>query len=191
MDQASPDERAVEGYRDYLRLLAGLQLSPRLRAKLDESDIVQQTLLMAHRNRGQFRGHSEGEWLAWLRAILANELAAAARSFGTEARDLGRERSLEADLELSSSRLASLLVADQSSPSERAVRGEEVLRLTKALACLLPDERLAVELHHLKNVPVAEVATIMGRTRPAVAGLLFRGLNRLRELLSEQDGEKQ
>jgi RNA polymerase sigma-70 factor (ECF subfamily) len=191
MDQATPDDRSVECYRDYLRLLAGLQLSPRLRAKLDESDIVQQTLLLAHCNRGQFRGQSEGEWLAWLRAILANELAGAARSFGTEARDLGRERSLEADLELSSSRLESLLVADQSSPSERAVRGEEILRLTKALACLLPDERQAVELHHLKNMPVAEVAAIIGRTRPAVAGLLFRGLNRLRELLSEQDGEKQ
>jgi RNA polymerase sigma-70 factor (ECF subfamily) len=191
MDPGSPpDDRSVERYRDYLRLLAGLQLGPRLRAKLDESDVVQQTLLLAHQNRDRFRGHSEREWLAWLRAILANALATAARRFGAEARDLGRERSLEAELELSSSRLEGLLAADQSSPSERAARGEETLCLAQALACLPPDERQVIELHHLKDVPVAEVAALMGRTRPAVAGLLFRGLRRLRELLREQgEGE--
>jgi RNA polymerase sigma-70 factor (ECF subfamily) len=187
MDQApAPDDRALERYGDYLRLLARLQLGPRLRAKLDESDVVQQVMLLAHANRGQFQGQSEGEWLAWLRAILANALAAAARRFGTEARDLGRERSLEAELELSSSRLEVLLAADQSSPSERAARGEEVLRLARAMACLPPDERRVVELHHLKGLPVAEVAELVGRTRPAVAGLLFRGLKRLRTLLREQ-----
>jgi RNA polymerase sigma-70 factor (ECF subfamily) len=189
MDQAfAPDDQSVERYRDYLRLLAGLQLGPRLRTKLDESDIVQQTLLLAHQNRERFRGHSEGEWLAWLRAILANALATAVRRFGAEARQLGREQSLQAELECSSARLEGLLVADQSSPSERATRGEELLRLSSALACLPPDERKVVELHHLKDMPVAEVAALMGRTRPAVAGLLFRGLKRLRELLQEQGG---
>lgn len=192
MDHASaPEDRQVERYGDYLRLLAGLQLGPRLRAKLDESDVVQQALLQAHANRGQFQGRTEAEWLAWLRAILANAMAAAARRFGTEARDLGRERSLEAGLELSSSRLESMLAADQSTPSELASRGEEVLRLAKALASLSQDERRVVELHHLQGVPVAEVAVSLGRSRPAVAGLLFRGLKRLRELLREQDGGRE
>jgi RNA polymerase sigma-70 factor (ECF subfamily) len=189
MDQPSaPEARSVERYGDYLRLLARLQLSTRLRTKVDESDVVQQTFLQAHAHRGQFQGHSEGEWLAWLRAILANVLAAAGRRFGTESRDLGREHSLEAELELSSSRLECLLAADQSSPSERAARGEELLRLAGAMACLPPDERAVVELHHLKGLPVAEVADLVGRTRPAVAGLLFRGLKRLRQLLQEKLG---
>jgi RNA polymerase sigma-70 factor (ECF subfamily) len=191
MEQASAsDERSVERYGDYLRLLARLQLGSRLRAKLDESDVVQQTLLQAHAKRDQFQGRTEAEWLAWLRAILASTLAMAARRYGTEARDLARERSLEAELELSSSRLEVLLAADQSSPSERAVRGEEVLRLAWALSSLPPDERAVVELHHLKGLPVAEVAALVGRTRPAVAGLLFRGLKKLRRLLGEQgEGE--
>src|SRR5437899_12338099 len=98
---ADPDERPLENYRDYLRLLARLQLSPRLQAKLDASDVVQQALLQAHASRAQFRGQSEAEWLAWLRSILANALAAAGRRFSAEARDLGRERSLEAELDLS------------------------------------------------------------------------------------------
>jgi RNA polymerase sigma-70 factor (ECF subfamily) len=184
------DERPLEGYRDYLRLLARVQLSPRLQAKVDASDIVQQTLLEAHKCRGQFRGQSEAERLAWLRAILANVLAAAARRFSAGARDLGRERSLEAEVDLSSSRLECLLAADQTSPSQRAVRGEDLLRLAHALACLPPDQRQVVEMHHLAGMPLAEVAARMGRSRPAVAGLLFRGLNKLRELLPEpSEGE--
>ena len=65
------------------------------------------------------------------------------------------------------------------------MRGEELLRLSQALACLPEDQRRAVELHYLKGLPVAEVAEQIGRTRPAAVGLLFRGLKRLRELLGE------
>jgi RNA polymerase sigma-70 factor (ECF subfamily) len=184
--QADANQHALENYRDYLRLLARLQLSPRLRAKLDESDVVQQAILQAHAARAQFRGQSEAEWLAWLRAILANALAAAGRRFAAESRDLGRERALEAELEQSSSRLECLLAADQSSPSERAVRCEELLRLAHAMNRLPPDQRRVVELHHLKGLAVAEVAELMERSRPAVVGLLFRGLKKLRELLQEQ-----
>jgi RNA polymerase sigma-70 factor (ECF subfamily) len=180
------NERPLEKYRDYLRLLARLELSPRLQAKLDASDIAQQAILEAHECRAQFRGQSESEWLAWLRSILAHTLAAAGRRFSTEARDLCREQSLEAELEQSSSRLECLLVADQTSPSGRASRYEELLRLTQAMERLPDDQRRVIELHYLKGMPVAEVAALMDRSRPAVVGLLFRGLNRLRELLGKQ-----
>jgi len=182
-----PEERSLERYRAYLRLLARLQLPPRLQGKMDASDVVQQAILQAHEARSQFRGTNEAEKLAWLRAILANVLAAAARRFDTAAREVGRERSLEAELDLSSSRLECLLAADQTSPSQRAVRSEELLRLATALAGLPEDQRRVVELHHLKSLPIAHVATQMGRTRPAVVGLLFRGLKKLRELLREQE----
>jgi RNA polymerase sigma-70 factor, ECF subfamily len=186
----APNLCPLEWYRDYLRLLARSQLGPRLQAKLDPSDIVQQTILQAHESIGQFRGTTEAEKLAWLRTILANVFAAALRRFGTKARSVGRERSLAGDLELSASRLEGLL-ADQTSPSQRAVRCEELLRLAAALAGLPDDQRQVVELHHLRCLPVAEVAERMGRTKPAVVGLLFRGLKKLRELLRENgEGEK-
>jgi RNA polymerase sigma-70 factor, ECF subfamily len=170
-------------------MLARIQLGPRLQAKLDASDVVQQAILHAHQARAQFRGTTEAEKLAWLRAILANVMTAAGRGFETAARDVSREQSLEAELERSSSRLERMLAADQSSPSQRAVRAEELLRLAAALAQLPDDHRQAVELHHLRGLALINVAAQMKRSRPAVVGLLFRGLRRLRELLHEPEGK--
>jgi RNA polymerase sigma-70 factor, ECF subfamily len=187
---AESDGRPLEDYRDYLQWLARMHLGQRLRTKLDASDIVQQAILHAHTGRAQFRGSTEAEWLSWLRTILANALAAAARQFDSKAREVRLERSLEAELELSSSRLEVFLAADQTSPSEQAVRCEELLRLARAMARLSEDHRVVVELHHLKGLPVAEVARQMGRTRSAVVGLLYRGLKQLRDMLREQrEGE--
>ncbi len=177
----------LERYRDYLHLLARLQLDSRLRGKLDASDVVQETLLKAHAKRDQFRGRSEAELTAWLRQILANELAQAARRFTTGARAVGRERSLEAALEESSARLENWLTAEQTSPSQGAARHEELLRLSAALAELPEDQRRAVELHHLKGCPVAELAEQMDRSSAAVGALLFRGLRKLRELLGDAE----
>lgn len=183
-------ERSLSQYRDYLLVLARLNLGSRLRAKFDPSDIVQQTILRAHSSRSQFRGANEGEWLGWLRTILANTLAAVSREFETAARDLGRERSLENDLEQSSARMENLLIAESSSPSECAARSEELMRLARALCQLPDDQRIVVELHHLKGLPIAQVAAELGRTRPAVVGLLYRGLQKLRGLFAESpEGE--
>jgi RNA polymerase sigma-70 factor (ECF subfamily) len=176
----------LEDYRDYLRLLARLQVDPRLQGKLDPSDVVQETLLDAHRNLDQFRGQTDAELAAWLRQILANNLAEAARRFGAGKRDVGREQSLEAALEESSARLEVWLAEERSSAAERAERHEELLRLAGALARLPEDQRRAVELHHLRGLTVAEAGAAMGRSRSAVMGLLFRGLKRLRELLNDE-----
>ena len=117
-------------------------------------------------------------------------MAAAARRFDTQARDPARERSLDALLERSSSRMEGLLAANHTSPSERAVGREELVLLARALARLPEDQRRVVELHYLNGLAVADVAQQMGRTRPAAVGLLFRGLKRLRELLRDA-GEPQ
>src|SRR3954467_14224354 len=123
-DDAETPELAVEAFRDYLLLLARTHLGRQPRGKLDPSDVVQQTLLDAHRQRQQFRGHTAAEMAAWLRRILACNLADVFRALGREKRDVARERSLEATLDESSARLEGWLIADQSSPSQKAERAE-------------------------------------------------------------------
>src|SRR3712207_1376867 len=133
-------------FRDYLLLLARAQLDPRLQGKVGASDVVQQTLLEAHRDAAQFRGSTSGELAAWLRRILARNLANAARDLRRDKRDVGRERSLEQMVEASSARLEAWLGGEQSSPNEAAERNEQVLRLAAALATLPEAQRVAVEL---------------------------------------------
>ena len=131
----------------------------------------------------QFRGQTEAEQVAWLRKILAGELARASRDLGRDKRDVDRERSLERALEQSSQRLEQWLAADDSSPSERAERNEELARLADALATLPDDQREALELHYLHGLPLAEIAVQLERSPKAVSGLLHRGLLKLRERL--------
>jgi RNA polymerase sigma-70 factor (ECF subfamily) len=177
----NPDgAEALEGYRPYLRLLARLHADPGLRGKLDPSDLVQQTLMLAYRGIGQFRGATDGERAAWLRRILARQLANAARDLGRDKRDAGRECSLEAAVDQSSARLEALLAADQSSPSERAERNEQLLRLAAALEALPEAQREAVTLHHLQHWTLEAVARHLDRTPAAVGGLIRRGLQQLR-----------
>jgi RNA polymerase sigma-70 factor (ECF subfamily) len=177
----------LEQYREYLRLMARLHLDGRMQARLDPSDLVQETLLKAHQAIGQFQGRTEAELMAWLRSILANTLADAARKFSRQRGD--REVSVERAVEESSARLEAWLAAEQPSPSQQAQRQEELLRLAGALAALPEDQRKALELRYLRACSVAQVAEEMGRSRPAVVGLLFRGLKKLRGLLSESEPE--
>jgi RNA polymerase sigma-70 factor (ECF subfamily) len=184
-----PEEaaRRLEPFRAYLRLLARLHLAPQLRGKLDPSDVVQQTLLQAYQARDQFRGRSEAEWTAWLRQILARNLAQAVRDFGRAKRDLARERSLQAALDASSARLEAFLAADQSSPSQRAEQGEQALRLAEALEQLPEAQREALVLQYWQGLSLAEIGTHLGRSPEAVAGLIKRGLKQLRQRM--HDGE--
>ncbi len=110
----------IERFRHYLMLLARGQMAGQAHTRIDASDVVQQTLLEAHRQRNQFRGRTDAELAGWLRAMLACNLADAGRALHRAKRDIARERSLEAALEQSSSRLEGWLAAAQSSPSQRS-----------------------------------------------------------------------
>jgi RNA polymerase sigma-70 factor (ECF subfamily) len=186
---AQPTATDLEQYREYLGLLARLHLDRRLQGKVDLSGVVQQTLLEAHRAASTFAGANEEVTTAWLRQILVNNLRDEVRKFATQARDVYREQSLEAALDASSARLGDWLAAEQSSPSQRAVRNEQLLALADALAQLPADQREALVRHHLEGTPVAEVAKHMGRSKGAVALLMFRGLKKLRQLLGEHERE--
>jgi RNA polymerase sigma-70 factor (ECF subfamily) len=175
----------LERFRPYLALLARLEVSPRLRDRVDLSGVVQQTLLEAHQGLGQRpRGaRTDSETIAWLRSILSHNLTDVLRKLTAQRRDVRQEFSLDAALDQSASRLEQWLAAEQSSPSQHAVRQEELLRMAEALAALPVAQRRAIELHHLQGWSLAEIAADLGSTKPAVAGLLHRGLKTMRQRL--------
>ena len=99
----------LELYRNYLKLLAGTEISLHLQTRANPSDVVQDTFFEACRDFKQFRGTTEAEFLAWLRRILVRNLARLVeRHVLTKKRDQRRELSLD---QLAASLEALLLAA--------------------------------------------------------------------------------
>jgi RNA polymerase sigma-70 factor (ECF subfamily) len=176
----------LDRFRPWLVLLARTQLAGRLGGKLDASDVAQQALLEACRALPQFRGSTEVELIAWLRAILAGVLGDAFRRYhGTQARDVAREVSLEAALDASSRRLGEMLADSSPSPSDQAARHEHGVLLAEALSRLPEDYREVIVLRNLEGLSHEEVAARMGRATGAVRMLWLRALSHLRRELGE------
>jgi RNA polymerase sigma-70 factor (ECF subfamily) len=174
-----------EHYRSALLLLARAQLARQRFLDVEASDLVQQTLLEAHRDRERFAGRSDEERFAWLRKILHHNFLDVCEKAQAKKRDLDR-RALEADLTQSFVGLDELLAASQTSPSEGAMRNEQLTRLAAALEKLPDQQRQAVVLKDLGGRSLQEVGEALGCTTPAAAGLLYRGRQRLKELLGGQ-----
>ena len=95
--------RVLEHFRGYLTVLARIQIGRRLQGKVDDSDLIQDAFLEAHRHFGQFRGTTEAELIAWLRQILAGRLGRMVRHyFGTRQRDIRLEQELAMRIDQSS-----------------------------------------------------------------------------------------
>jgi RNA polymerase sigma-70 factor (ECF subfamily) len=187
-DQSSAtDDYSLEKYREYLRLLASQQLATHFRGKVDPSGVVQETLWEAHRELERGAEVPSGERLAWLRRILANNLADEVRRMTADKRDVGREVSLEQGIEASSRRLEEWLARDLNPASVKY--DEPVLRLVGALAKLPEAQREAIILQYWTGLTFAEIAVELGRSREAVAGLIKRGLRQLRTELGAATSE--
>jgi RNA polymerase sigma-70 factor (ECF subfamily) len=180
-------EQLFDRYQAYLQMLARAQLGRHLRGKCDPSDVVQQTLLEAHRDFAAFQGTREVELLAWLRRILAHNLFNEARRFAAQQRDAAREVSLEqihAGVEHSSMALGRGLAADTPTPSQLAAQRESAVRLADALARLPDDYQTVLLLRVFEELPAEEVAQRMGRSAGAVRMLQMRALVALREQMA-------
>jgi len=173
----------LEGYREYLRLLARARVGQDLRVRLDPSDLVQETLLEAQRDFHQFLGNSEEELAVWLRRILVRNLVDQLKYHQSQKRDVAREQPLESLVEQAHEALAAPL----STPSKQAARREQAVALARAMASLPDDYREVVTLRHLDGRSFEEIATVMGRSSGAVRMLWMRALERLGELMEAGD----
>jgi RNA polymerase sigma-70 factor (ECF subfamily) len=180
----------LEMYRDYLGGLARARLGVRLRGVANPSDLVQQTFLEACRDFGQFEGTTTAQWCAWLRRILAHNLAALVeRHVQARKRDVRRQVALEQRSPPGGSAPGpgAALASPGSSPSAQAQRREATAVLADRLAQLPAPYRDVLRLRNLEGLAFDEVARRMGRTPGAVRVLWVRALDRLRLLLKKED----
>lgn len=172
--------------RNYVTVVARSQVESWMRPKIDSSDIVQQTLLEAHRGLARFAGQSEGEWLAWLRQILTHNTQDFIRQCRTEKRGGARELSLDGG----GSQSNGYYIRDPSdggaTPSQVLVEHEQEIALADAIAQLAPDYQEVITLRNLQRLPFSEIADLMGRSRPAVQMLWTRAIRQLEQQVREQ-----
>src|SRR5690242_3494909 len=107
-DSSHDPGRELDRFREYLSLLARLQLDPRLQGKVDLSGVDQQTLLEAYQAWDRLARLGEEEKAAWLRRALTHTLVDEVRKLTTAARNVKLEQSLELAVEESSARLEGL-----------------------------------------------------------------------------------
>jgi RNA polymerase sigma-70 factor (ECF subfamily) len=181
----------LQHYRNYLMVLASTQIEHRLQPRVSPSDVVQETMLRAHKNFGQFRGTTEGELLAWLRQILVNNLAKFVEQHMLAARrDVRREVSIErlgAALEQSTLQLAALLPAAGTSPSMVVEQHEEAVLLADRLARLPAAYREVLILRNLQGLSFEEVAQRIDRSVGATRMLWLRAIEKLRSVYRKED----
>ena len=180
----SKDQNKLEVHRGLLLVLAQSHLGSKLRRKLDPEDLVQEAMQRGHKHFETFEGRDDPERTkAWLLAIMKNVLTDVLKHFAADKRELAKEQSAALDLNQSALGVEAFLAADQTSPSMAVARNEEMQKLARGLQNLPDDARNIVVMKHLQNMTLQQIADATGKTVPAVAGLLRRGLARLREYL--------
>jgi RNA polymerase sigma-70 factor (ECF subfamily) len=174
----------LQWYANYLTILANTQLDRRIRQRVSPSDIVQDVMLAAHRDFPDFRGHSPGELLNWIRRILINTLH---RSIATHVkagkRDVRREVSMESisqKLDRSAAQLLALLPDKVKSPSHCVSAAEESMRLVAELNRLRPQYRDVIVYRVMQGLSFDEIALLMDKTSAAVRIMWLRALDAFR-----------
>jgi RNA polymerase sigma-70 factor (ECF subfamily) len=176
----------LDQYRGYLLMLAHRYLSDRLRRRIDPADIVQLTYLEAKRDLPAFRGTTPAEFSAWLRGMLKNNVATAVtRHITTQKRSLKREVNAApaGDNESGDGAWIQQLPGSTTSPSGVVIRQEAVMALFGALHQLPETQAEAIRLRYMEGLPLADIVERMGKSDTAVAGLLKRGLQKLRKIM--------
>jgi len=178
----------LNAFRDYLTILARGQIPASMQARLDASDIVQETLLEAHRKRHQFQGGNEPRQLAgWLRQLLSCNLIDALRTQRRDQRDVRREQTIQFNLEESAIGLEQMLVADDTSPSQKFENRFRAMQIAQAIEELPEQQRDAILLRYFQKSSLQDIAEQMQKSTSAAAGLLKRGLASLRDRLQKDD----
>lgn len=179
---------------NYLRFLAAAQLGQTLQRRVSPSDVVQETLLAAHRDFGSFRGTSVAEFTSWIKTILSRALVREfERHLTAGKRDIRREVSIDTvvkNMESSCIFAASLVAPKSQDPATIVSLDEETRRVANLIAQLPLDYQTIIMLKTFAGLENSQIAQRMDRSEQAVRLLWMRALRQLRQLALPNEDEK-
>jgi RNA polymerase sigma-70 factor, ECF subfamily len=175
----------IEDHRGYLAILAQTMIERKLRSKIDAEDLVQEAVSLAYKSFSMARDPSNPTVIRrWLATILQNKLADERKKFYSDKRDIKLENTTFIDADRSIVGIEALIASNYTSPSTAAARNEQMARLADALRQLPDDQREVVTQKYLNQRTVAQIAAMMDRSPKSIAGLIYRGITGLRQILS-------
>lgn len=175
-----------ESQRAALRRMVQLRLDPRMRGRIDASDVLQEAFLDASRRADEYRADPRMPLRIWLRFLTAQRLMALQRLHLADKRDAGRQRSLQGGRPgAQSSTMALQLTSRLTSPSQAAIRAELQRRLESLLESLDPLDREILALRHFEELSNVEAAEILGIAPSAASKRFLRALERLQRQLAD------
>lgn len=181
----SGDEQAlsdlIQECRNYLLLVANQDLHSEVQAKLGASDLVQETMLSAHRDFERFQGATKGEFLAWVRGILKNDLREAHRHFrGVDKRKVDRESPLDDSRQIGEG------IRDHAiTPGTNALKKEQAVHLNQAMETLSAEHRTVLKLRNWQQLSFAEIGKQMNRSEDAARKLWARAVVQLQSVIKD------
>jgi RNA polymerase sigma-70 factor (ECF subfamily) len=185
--EEAAQEALLVQHRERLRRMVAVRLDPRISARVDPSDVVQEALAVAAELLPEYLREQPIPFYPWLRRLAWERLVKLHRQhIGTKKRSVAREVMPELPDD-SVDALALLVVGDNSSPSKHAVRKELQNQVRVALNELSERDREVLILRYLEQLTAAEIAAVLGSTPGAIKVRHLRALERLRHLLAEGD----
>jgi RNA polymerase sigma-70 factor (ECF subfamily) len=171
-------------HRRYLRGVIELRLDPRLRSRVDPSDVIQETHLEAFRRLEDYLKRRPMAFRLWLRKTAQERLLMAHRQhIGSARRSVAREHTLP---DRSSFLLAQRLIAPSSSPQKRFDLKERARAVRAAMTQLSEGDREILLMRNLEGLSNQEVAQVLQVDPPTASQRYGRALLRLRQCLADR-----
>jgi RNA polymerase sigma-70 factor (ECF subfamily) len=167
--------------------MVALRLDPRVAARVDASDVVQEALIDAARKLVDYERDRPLPFYPWLHRLTSERLAAVHQKHRAGARNVGREQDAFAWPDDSARLLANCLVAGDTTPGHALVREEQHQRVRVALEQLSPHDREILVMHYLEDLTLAEIAAILGIGESAARMRHLRAIQNMRSLVKAND----
>jgi RNA polymerase sigma-70 factor (ECF subfamily) len=176
-------------HRERLKRMVQMRLHPRLRSRLDASDVIQEVYVEYARSLSEYVKNPEAPFFLWLRFLTGRKIQGLHRHhLGVHMRDAGREIAIDrgAMPQASSVYLAAQLLGKLTSPSAAAIRSERRRQLEIALNAMDPIDREVLALRHFEQLSNSETAEVLGISQAAASNRFVRALARLKKVLLEE-----